>query len=302
VIAQRQLLDLDGMDRTDVEALIARAGELKKGVAGADRALVGRIVLGMFFEPSTRTVISFAVATHRLGGLWLNFDAAGSSLEKGESLEDTMRTVKATGVDAVVVRHPESGYPHALARHFGGCVINAGDGSHAHPTQGILDAMTLLEEFGDLSCRHVIIVGDVVHSRVARSTTRALSLLGAQVTLCAPPMLLPSGDPIWGTARRAHDLDACLPSADAVMLLRIQKERAAASELPPPSDLAGEYGLTESRAEKLPKHCIVMHPGPVNRGVEIAHSIVAGSRSRIDRQVENGVFVRMAVLEWGLGR
>jgi len=300
MIAQRHLLDLDDADRAGIEAVIGRARELKANHAAADRALAGRTVLGMFFEPSTRTAISFAVATQRLGGQWLTFSVAASSLEKGESLEDTMRSVRATGVDAIVVRHAESGFPHALARHFSGCIINAGDGAHAHPTQGLLDAMTLVEEFGDLAGRRVVIVGDVMHSRVARSTARAAWLLGAEVTLCGPPMLVPSENPAWGFASRVHGLDACLASADAVILLRIQSERADGAELPPPHDLAAGYGLTVARAEKLPAHCILMHPGPVNRGIEIAHPLVTGRRSRIERQVENGVFVRMAVLERAL--
>jgi len=205
------------------------------------------------------------------------------------------------GIDAIVVRHCESGFPHALARHFTGSVLNAGDGWHAHPTQGLLDAMTLLEEFGDLKSRKLIIAGDVRHSRVARSSARAAWLLGADVTLCGPPLLLPDRIPAWGFANIATDLEACLPHADALMLLRIQKERSDGSDLPPAEDLVGGYGLTAKRAAMLPDHAIVMHPGPVNRSVEIDGKLVTFARSRIDRQVENGVYVRMAVLEWALG-
>lgn len=291
----RHLLDLDDAKRADIEKLVARAREHKKGVAEAGRLLNGRMVLGMFFEASTRTALSFGAASMRLGAHWLDFNAGTSSLVKGESVEDTMRTVSALGVDAIVVRHAESGFPHELARHFDGSVINAGDGCHAHPTQGILDALTLVEEFDTLDGRHLVIAGDVRHSRVARSSARAAWLLGAKVTVCGPPLLLPA--PGWGFAALATDLDSVLPSADALMLLRIQKERADGSDLPPAADMAVFYGLDERRMAALPPHAILMHPGPVNRNIEIASQLVTHERSRIERQVSNGVFARMAVLE-----
>jgi aspartate carbamoyltransferase catalytic subunit len=293
----RHFLDLDDAKRADVERLVLRAGEHKRGIPDAGSLLRGRIAVAMFFEPSTRTALSFAVAAGRLGAQWLDFNAGASSLAKGESIEDTMRTMRAIGVDAIVVRHAESGFPHELARHFDGSVINAGDGCHAHPTQGILDALTLVEEFGDLDGRHLVIAGDVNHSRVARSSARAAWLLGAKVTLCGPPLLVPSEAPAWGFAALETDLDAVLPSADALMLLRIQNERSTGAELPPRDDLASGYGLDERRMELLASHAIVMHPGPVNRGVEIAYRLVSHDRSRIEQQVHNGVFARMAVLE-----
>jgi aspartate carbamoyltransferase catalytic subunit len=255
------------------------------------------MILGMFFEASTRTALSFAAATTRLGGHWLDFNAGSSSFAKGESIEDTMRTIRAVGVDAVVVRHSESGYPHELARHFEGSVINAGDGCHAHPTQGILDALTLIEEFKTLDGRHLVIAGDIVHSRVARSSARAAWLLGAKVTLCAPPLLLPLTAPGWGFAALASDLDALLPATDALMMLRIQKERTDGADLPPFADITAGFGLDERRMTALAPHAIVMHPGPVNRQVEIASQFVTHERSRIEAQVGNGVFARMAVLE-----
>jgi len=256
--------------------------------------------VGMFFEPSTRTTMSFAVAAQRLGATWLDFRAESSSLAKGESLEDTMRTIRALGADAVVVRHAEAGFPHLLARHFEGSVYNAGDGAHAHPTQGLLDAMTLAEEFGDLHGRRLVIAGDIRHSRVARSSAQAAAALGATVTLCGPPSLIPATAPGWGFAELATDLESVLPTADAVMLLRIQQERAA-GDMPPPADLARSYGLTAARANALPAHAIIMHPGPVNRGLELDSALVHGARSRIERQVENGVYMRMACLERNLG-
>lgn len=297
----KHLLDLDDADRPFIEALIARARQFKKGVPNEAIRLRGALVLGTFFEPSTRTTTSFCLAAQRLGATWIDFQTGGSSLSKGESLEDTMRTVAAIGARAIVVRHWEAGFPHALARYFSGAILNAGDGAHAHPTQGLLDAMTLQEEFGDLAGKRLVICGDIRHSRVARSSAKAASLLGATVTLCAPPLLLPLGDPGWGFAELTCDFDGVLPSADAIMLLRIQKERAAGDDLPPYQDLARGYGLTLQRAALLRPGCIIMHPGPVNRDVEIEGALVSDERSRIERQVENGVYVRMAVLEQCVG-
>ena len=297
----KHLLDLDDADRPFIEALIARARQFKAGVPNENIRLRGKIVLGMFFESSTRTTTSFAVAAARLGATWIDFRVSDSSLTKGESLEDTMRTIRAIGADAIVVRHAEAGFPHALARHFDGAILNAGDGAHSHPTQGLLDAMTLVEEFGDLKGRKLVICGDISHSRVARSSARAAWLLGASVTLCGPPSLLPPSVPGWGFAHISADMDAVLPSADAVMLLRIQKERARGDDMPPYADLARSYGLTAARAAMLKPHCIIMHPGPVNRDVEIEDSLVRSGASRIERQVENGTYMRMAVLERSLG-
>jgi aspartate carbamoyltransferase catalytic subunit len=293
----RHFLDLDDATRADIEELVARALDHKRGVPDGDRLLRGRMALGMFFEASTRTSLSFQTACVRLGGHWMDFNVGSSSFAKGESLEDTMRTIRAIGVDAIVVRHEESGFPHALARFFEGSVINAGDGRHAHPSQGILDAVTLVEEFGTLDGRHLVIAGDVRHSRVARSSGRAAWLLGAKVTLCGPPQLLPASAPGWGFAELATDLDALIPAVDALMLLRIQKERDDGAELPPAYELATGYGLDERRMQALVPHAIVMHPGPVNRGIEIAAACVTHERSRIERQVRNGVFARMAILE-----
>ncbi|MBC5825802.1 MAG: aspartate carbamoyltransferase catalytic subunit [Candidatus Eremiobacteraeota bacterium] len=297
---QRHFLDLDDAQTPAIESLIARARQFKSGVAHATTRLRGKLVLGMFFEASTRTATSFAAAAYRLGATWHDFGAATSSMSKGETPADTMHTVRAVGADAIVVRHWESGYPHALAPHFHGSILNAGDGSHAHPTQGVLDAMTLVEEFGTLAGRRLIICGDIRHSRVARSSARAAWLLGAKVTLCAPPLLLPQTSPGWGFSELSTVLDDCLPQADALMLLRVQTERGDGTELPPFADLVEGYGLTEERLKLLPDHCIIMHPGPVNRDVEVAASLIRVQRSRIDRQVENGVFVRMAVLERAL--
>jgi aspartate carbamoyltransferase catalytic subunit len=297
VIKTRHLLDLDDADRTLIEALIARAQKFKAGVPNAAVRLRDSVIIGMFFEPSTRTNLSFQTAAKRLGAAWVEFHAQTSSLAKGESLEDTMRTLRATGADAIVVRHSEAGFPHALARHFDGSVFNAGDGAHAHPTQGLTDAMTLVEEFSNLAGKQLVICGDIRRSRVARSSGRAAWLLGARVTLCGPPLLLPPQELGWGFAQLTTDIGAALAQADAVMLLRIQKERASGEDMPPPFDLAQAFGLTAGREKLLPAHAIVMHPGPVNRGLELDERLVTSERSRIERQVENGVYVRMACLE-----
>jgi aspartate carbamoyltransferase catalytic subunit len=302
VTTTRHLLDLDDAQRPFVETLVSRARQFKAGVPNEGLRLRGRIIVGMFFEPSTRTATSYVVAAQRLGAVWVDFHSEGSSLRKGESLEDTMQTLRAIGADAVVVRHREAGFPHGLARHFGGSVHNAGDGAHAHPSQGLADALTLVEEFGDLKGRRILIVGDVAHSRVARSSAKAAHLLGANVVLCGPPLLLPASQPAWGFAVCTSDFEAALPGADAVIMLRLQTERGTRGELPPAEDVAGAYGLTERRSKTMAPHAIIMHPGPVNRGLELAADLVACERSRIARQVQNGVYVRMAALERTLGQ
>jgi aspartate carbamoyltransferase catalytic subunit len=268
--------------------------------------LRGRTVVNLFFEDSTRTRISFEAAAKRLSADVINFSAKGSSVSKGESLKDTALTLEAMGADAVVVRHSVSGAPHRLA-HAGwirGAVVNAGDGTHEHPTQALLDAYTLRRHLGapgtDLKGRRVAIVGDVLHSRVARSNVLLLSTLGADVTLVAPPTLLPYGVGVWpcGTG---YDLDAALPKSDVVMMLRVQQERMTAAYFPSVREYSRRYGLDARRMAMMPEHALVMHPGPMNRGVEIAADVADSDRSTIVEQVTNGVTVRMAVLYLLLG-
>ena len=269
--------------------------------------LRGRTVVNLFFEDSTRTRISFEAAAKRLSADVINFSAKGSSVSKGESLKDTALTLEAMGADAVVVRHSASGAPHRLA-HAGwirGCVVNAGDGTHEHPTQALLDAFTLrrrLREGGigaDLDGLRVAIVGDVLHSRVARSNVLLLHALGADVVLVAPPTLLPVGVASWPCAT-SYDLDAVLAgefgALDAVMMLRVQHERMRAAFFPSPREYSRRYGLDAQRMGMLPRHALVMHPGPMNRGLEISADAADSSRSTIVEQVTNGVAVRMAVL------
>ena len=274
--------------------------------------LRGRTVVNLFFEDSTRTRISFEAAAKRLSADVINFSAKGSSVAKGESLKDTALTLEAMGADAVVVRHHASGAPHRLA-HSGwirGAVVNAGDGTHEHPTQALLDAFTMRRRLtggrradegpvgSDLSGRRVTIVGDVLHSRVARSNVLLLHTLGAEVTLVAPPTLFPVGVDVWPCAT-SYDLDGELAKSDVVMMLRVQRERMAPEGggfFPSAREYSRRYGLDGRRMAMLPDHAIVMHPGPMNRGMEIAAEVADSARSTIVEQVTNGVSVRMAVL------
>jgi aspartate carbamoyltransferase catalytic subunit len=268
--------------------------------------LRGRTVVNLFFEDSTRTRISFEAAAKRLSADVINFSAKGSSVSKGESLKDTALTLEAMGADAVVIRHSASGAPHRLA-HAGwlqGSVINAGDGTHEHPTQALLDAFTMRRHLrkgkGDLSGVRVAIVGDVLHSRVARSNVLLLETLGATVTLVAPPTLLPVGVDKWPCSI-SYDLDSVIEKVDVVMALRVQLERMSDAYFPSAREYSRGFGLDSTRLARLPAGAIVMHPGPMNRGLEISAEAADGLRSVIVEQVANGVSVRMAVLYLLLG-
>ena len=262
--------------------------------------LRGRTVVNLFYEDSTRTRISFEAAAKRLSADVINFSAKGSSVAKGESLKDTALTLEAMGADAVVIRHSASGAPYRLASWVKGSVVNAGDGAHEHPTQALLDAFTMRSRLGRLGGLRVTIVGDVLHSRVARSNVLLLSTLGAEVTLVAPPTLLPVAVGTWPCSV-SYDLDVTLPKADVVMMLRVQQERMNAAYFPSVREYSRRYGLDVARMGLLPEHAIVMHPGPMNRGVEIAAEVADSGRSTIVEQVANGVSVRMAVLYLLLG-
>jgi aspartate carbamoyltransferase catalytic subunit len=305
---KRHLLSAGDLTRADAELLLETAEELR---SLADRpikklpALRGRTVVNLFFEDSTRTRISFEAAAKRLSADVINFSAKGSSLSKGESLKDTSLTLEAMGADAVVVRHWASGAPHLLANAgwSRSSVVNAGDGTHEHPTQALLDAFTMWRHLGNLDGRRVAIVGDVLHSRVARSNALLLTTLGAEVTLVAPPTLLPVGVEGWD-AETSYDLDAVLPKADVVMMLRVQRERMTLQGggfFPTAREYSRRYGLDGRRMGTLQEHTIVMHPGPMIRGMEITADVADSSRSVIVEQVTNGVAVRMAVLYLLLG-
>ncbi|MFG2042734.1 aspartate carbamoyltransferase catalytic subunit [Dactylosporangium sp. NPDC048998] len=262
--------------------------------------LRGRTVVNLFYEDSTRTRISFEAAAKRLSADVINFSAKGSSVSKGESLKDTALTLQAMGADAVVIRHPASGAAHRLANWVEGSVVNAGDGTHEHPTQALLDAYTMRSRLKRLAGLNVAIVGDVLHSRVARSNVQLLHTLGAKVTLVAPPTLLPVGVAAWPAAT-CYDLDAVVPDSDVVMMLRVQRERMNQAYFPSEREYARRYGFDVPRMRRLPEHAIVMHPGPMNRGMEISPEVADSARSTIVEQVANGVSVRMAVLYLLLG-
>ncbi len=299
----RHLISAGDLSRDDALLILDTADELAQL---ADRpikklpTLRGRTVVNLFFEDSTRTRISFEAAAKRLSADVINFSAKGSSVAKGESLKDTALTLEAMGADAVVIRHSASGAPHRLAGWVRGSVLNAGDGSHEHPTQALLDAFTMRRRLGRLDGLAVTIVGDVLHSRVARSNVLLLSTLGADVTLVAPPTLLPYGVGVWPCST-GYDLDAALPKSDVVMMLRVQQERMTAAYFPSVREYSRRYGLDARRMAMLPDHALVMHPGPMNRGVEIAADVADSGRSTIVEQVTNGVTVRMAVLYLLLG-
>jgi aspartate carbamoyltransferase catalytic subunit len=305
----RHLLSSADLDHTQALLILDTAEQLDRTLAGREvkklPPLRGRTVVNLFYEDSTRTRTSFELAAKRLSADVVNFSAKGSSVSKGESLKDTALTLEAMGADAVVIRHQYSGAAHRLATWVQGSVINAGDGTHEHPTQALLDAFTMRRRLcggsGDLAGLRVTIVGDVLHSRVARSNILLLKTLGAEITLVAPPTLLPVGVEGWGVGVN-YSLDEALPGSDVVMMLRVQNERMAASYFPSAREYSRRYGLDVQRMAGLGANTIVMHPGPMNRGMEIAADVADDpKRSTIVEQVTNGVSVRMAVLYLLLG-
>ena len=299
----RHLISTADLSLADAVSILDTAEELSRL---AERpipklpTLRGRTVVNLFYEDSTRTRISFEAAAKRLSADVINFSAKGSSVAKGESLKDTALTLQAMGADAIVIRHNASGAPHRLAEWVKGSVVNAGDGTHEHPTQALLDAFTIRRRLGKLAGLRVTIVGDILHSRVARSNVWLLKTLGAEVTLVAPPTLVPVAVGSW-PCLVSYDLDAVLPKSDVMMMLRVQQERMGAAYFPSVREYSRWYGLDTARMTRLPEHAIVMHPGPMNRGVEITAEVADSARSTIVEQVTNGVSVRMAVLYLLLG-
>jgi aspartate carbamoyltransferase catalytic subunit len=263
-------------------------------------ALRGRTVVNLFYENSTRTRISFELAAKRLSADVINFSTGGSSVSKGESLKDTALTLQAMGADAIVIRHSSSGAPHTLTRWVSASVLNAGDGTHEHPTQALLDLFTIREHFPSFEGLRVAIVGDVRHSRVARSLTFAMATMGGHVTLVGPPTLIPPEAPAWG-AEVSHDLDGVLPKLDVCYMLRVQRERQRQQFFPSVREYSRLWGLSPSRVAALPEEAVIMHPGPMNRGVEISSDVADLSRSVITDQVTNGIAVRMSLLFLMLG-
>jgi aspartate carbamoyltransferase catalytic subunit len=297
----RHLLSAADLSRDDAIVVLDTAAEMARLTEGRAvkklPTLRGRTVVNLFFEDSTRTRTSFELAAKRLSADVINFSAKGSSVSKGEGLKDTALTLAAMGADGVVVRHESSGAPHRLANSgwITASVVNAGDGTHEHPTQALLDAYTLRRHLGDLDGRRIAVVGDVLHSRVARSNVLLLAILGAEVTLVGPPTLLPVGVETWPCAV-SYELDPVLAKSDAVMMLRVQRERMNASFFPSAREYSRRYGLDDRRFRLLPDDALVLHPGPMNRGMEITADVADSDRSVIVEQVTNGVYVRMAVL------
>ena len=263
-------------------------------------ALRGRTVVNLFYENSTRTRISFEIAAKRLSADVINFSTGGSSVAKGESLKDTALTLEAMGADAIVIRHSSSGSPTTLTRWVEASVINAGDGTHEHPTQALLDLFTIRDHFPTFGGLRVAVVGDVLHSRVARSNAHALSRMGAEVTLVGPPTLIPRDAEAWGV-QVSHDLDEVLPKLNVCYVLRVQRERQRQQFFPSVREYSRLFGLDRRRVEALPEGALVMHPGPMNRGVEIASEVADLPRAVITDQVTNGIAVRMALLYLMLG-
>jgi aspartate carbamoyltransferase catalytic subunit len=300
--SRRHVLDTDDWSTEEIAAVLDTTGAMVEVLSRPVRRappLRGRTVVLFFAESSTRTRVSFELAARTLSADVVNISASGSSVEKGESLYDTVRTLQALGGDVVVMRHSSSGAPYFVAERTDAAVINAGDGWHAHPTQGLLDAYTLRGALGDLAKKRIVIVGDVVHSRVARSDINTLVPLGATITLSGPPTLMPSA---WRCGQAPPsttyepDLDRALDGADAVIALRLQKERQEGGLLPSLREYTRVWGLTEARVSRMRPGAPVMHPGPMNEGVEIDASVAHGARSLVERQVTNGVAVRMALL------
>ena len=287
--------ELDVADLDEIMRLTDQFVEVSERQIPRVPALRGRTVVSLFYEESTRTRLSFETAAKRLSADTMNFAVSTSSVKKGESLRDTVQTIEAMGVDVIIVRHPSAGVPWQVANWVDAAVVNAGDGAHEHPTQALLDCYTIRQQRGSLEGLRVAIVGDIAHSRVARSDVLAFTTLGAEVTLVAPPTLLPPSLAGWPVMVN-NDLDDVLPKADIVYLLRMQLERQHEALLPSLREYTARYGLTRDRARLLADDALVMHPGPMNRGVEIAAEVANRPNSVITRQVANGVAVRMAVL------
>ncbi|WP_062997711.1 aspartate carbamoyltransferase catalytic subunit [Nocardia mikamii] len=308
----RHLLSVTDLDRTTATELLDDAQRFEQALLGREvrklPTLRGRTVMTVFFENSTRTRVSFEVAGKWMSADVINVSASSSSVSKGESLRDTALTLHAAGADALIVRHPASGAAHQIARWFGEldagsggytgsgpAIVNAGDGTHEHPTQALLDALTLRQRLGELAGKRIVIVGDILHSRVARSNAFLLDTLGAEVVLVAPRTLLPVGVEQW-PVQVSHSLDAALPGADAVMMLRVQAERMNGGFFPSAREYSIAYGLNERRMALLDNDAVVLHPGPMLRGMEIASAVADSPKAAVLQQVTNGVHMRMAVL------
>jgi aspartate carbamoyltransferase catalytic subunit len=303
-IKAKDLISMDQLDQEQIELILQTAKEMKTIIKRDIKkvpTLRGKTVLTLFYEPSTRTRTSFELAGKYMSADMVNINTTASSVVKGESLKDTGKTLEVMGVDIVIIRHSMSGAPQLLGQCIQSRVINAGDGFHQHPTQALLDMMTIKEHLGGFAGLKVAIIGDILHSRVARSNLSGLTTMGAEVCFCGPPTLIPPGQERPGV-KVTYDMAEAVADADVVMMLRIQLERQKAGFFPSLREYSQLYGLTKQRLALAKKDCLVLHPGPINRGVEIAGEIADGVQSRINEQVTNGVAVRMALLYLMLGQ
>ncbi|MBI2853881.1 MAG: aspartate carbamoyltransferase catalytic subunit [Chloroflexi bacterium] len=310
----RHVLDVDCLSRDDIRLVFQTTDAMMEVLSREVRrvpTLRGKTIVTLFYEPSTRTRASFEMAAKNLSADVVSFAASGSSVEKGESFIDTLRTLQALGADAIIIRHKQSGAPYVAARHVSASILNAGDGWHAHPSQSLLDMYTLRRHFPDLQGLRIVMLGDVLHSRVARSNIWGMTTMGAQVVLCCPPTLLPDvfsrsdhGPVTSGYLPEVTietDVEKALDGADVVMPLRLQTERQEAGLLPSVREYVERYQLTVARLRLLRKHSVVMHPGPMNEGVEISPEVAYGMQSVIEEQVSVGVGIRMALLYLVIG-
>lgn len=301
----KHILDLDDFSREEIDLVFEIADGMVEILARDVKkvpTLRGKTIATMFFEPSTRTRASFELAAKYLGADTVSLDAAKSSVAKGESLIDSLRTLQALQVDTIIIRHPCSGAPYLAAKHLETKIINAGDGCHAHPSQGLLDIYTMRKQLGDLSGRKLVIIGDIMHSRVARSNLWGTRNFDIKVILCAPPALIPYGLKQWTEncglhhVSIEHDLDTAIEGADIVMPLRLQKERQQSGLISSMREYIRLYQVNDERLSRAKPGAIIMHPGPMNEGIEINHDVAYGKRSLIEQQVTNGVAIRMALL------
>ncbi|MDI6809676.1 MAG: aspartate carbamoyltransferase catalytic subunit [Candidatus Eisenbacteria bacterium] len=304
MLNRKDLLGLEDLTKEEIVTILDTASSFKEVLERPIRkvpALRGKTVVNLFFEPSTRTRISFEMAEKRLSADTISFSQTGSSVSKGETLKDTAKNIEAMEIDAIVIRHSESGAPHFLARNLDSVVINAGDGSHEHPTQGLLDLLTVREKKGNLAGLKMVIIGDIAHSRVARSDIWGFTKLGADVSICGPSTMIPAEVEKFGV--RVHTrIEEALEGVDVVNVLRIQLERQGQPLFPSVREYAKLFGIDGEKLKRAKSDCIVMHPGPINRGVEIDNEVADGAHSVILGQVTNGVAVRMAVLYLLVGK
>lgn len=301
--SKHDLLDLKSLSREEIEHVLETAKSFKEVSSREVKkvpALRGKTIVSLFLEPSTRTRGSFELAAKRLSADTINMSGTGSSLSKGETIVDMAKNIEAMNVDLIIVRHSSSGVPYQLAKNLNASVVNAGDGCRAHPTQALLDMFTIKEKLGEIEGKKVVIVGDILHSRVARSNIEGLTKLGAEVTVCGPSTLIPIGIERMG-ARVVYDIDEAIKGQDVIMLLRLQQERQEERYLPSIREYAQKFGINMRRLKNAKKDVLVMHPGPTNRGVELSAEVADGPYSVILDQVTNGVAVRMAVLYLTLG-